>query len=132
MGLASKSFAQEERNYYLYKGTVEKMPITFFLVETISGCPKKYYSGIYQYDKLSNWLSLNSTNNQEGHMILVEHHLTGILNLQKKKETLNGIWISPDGKRVLKVTLKEVLMKSSTKEAYLDKYHDLEYQLNDC
>ena len=119
---------------YLYKGTVDgKLPITMYLKSEDNGCtPKLQYEGMYKYDKVSNWLQLEVTTNDKGQFILTEYDFTGVLILQKTAEGFNGIWISPDTKRQLKVVLKKEKLSEKDKEQYEDKYEKLNHSNYDC
>jgi guanylate kinase len=87
---------------------------------------------MYKYEKVSNWLQLEVTTNDKGQFILTEYDFTGVLILQKTAEGFNGIWISPDTKRQLKVVLKKEKLSDKDKEQYEDKYEKLNYSNYDC
>ena len=119
---------------YLYKGTIDgKMPVTMYLESEDNGCtPQLVYKGMYKYDKLSNWLQLEITSNDKGQFIFTEYQFSGVLILQKTKEGFNGIWISPDTKRQLKVVLKKAALSTKDIQLYEDRYEKLNYSNYDC
>lgn len=124
--------AQEERKTYLYKGFVDTRPVTMYLVETTDGCPSTHFTAIYKYDKVSNWLLLDITDLNDKKFMMVEQELTGVLSVSRSGNQINGVWISPDGKRVLKVSLKETGFTSKDRETYEDQLERTTYNYNDC
>ena len=111
--------AQTIEKSVLYKGTVEKMPVTLFLIPFENDCGiEPYYNAMYQYDGKSLWLQLSVSYNEKDEFVFVEEggagYFTGLLLLKKSANALNGTWISPDGKKQLKVQLKAV--RTSAKE----------------
>lgn len=132
LGVFSMISAQEGIRSFLYKGTVENMPVTLYLVEDTSGCGPKFYSGMYQYDKLSKWLYLEISDDESERMIMVEGGITGILSLKKTGKSLTGFWISPDGARKLVVNMKEIQISDKVDEKYRTIYDRLHYEWNDC
>ena len=124
-------FAQEVKTY-LYKGTIDKMPVTLYLIENISGCPSTTYEGMYKYDKISNWLQLEISDDEDKKLVMVENRITGILSLKKQNNSLNGYWISPDGNKKLNVQLKEVPLTNKIKEELEDKFEKVNYENHDC
>lgn len=124
--------AQEGMKNFLYKGTIDKFPVTLFLKEDTSGCGPKFYYGMYKYDNVSNWLYLTISDDEQSKLVMVEGGITGILSLKLSGETLKGFWISPDGNRKLNVNLKEVPTTNKTMKTYDDKYEEVNYEMNDC
>ncbi len=124
--------AQEERNAFLYKGSIDRMPVTMYLVENVTGCPTSYYYGIYKYDRVNKWLLLEIEYDQFHKMGMVENGITGFFSLTKKSDTLEGVWMSPDGKRVFKVQLKEVGTTSKSREQYEEALDKAMYEANGC
>ena len=124
--------AQEGMKKFLYKGKIDKFPVTLYLQEDTSGCGPKFYYGMYKYDKLSKWLYLTISDDEQNKLVMVEAGITGILSLKLSGETLNGFWISPDGARKLNVNLKEIPTTNKAMETYDKKYDDVNYEMNDC
>lgn len=124
--------AQEERKTYLYKGFVDTRPVTMYLVETTNQCPSTYFTAMYKYDKVNNWLLLDITDLDDKKFMMVEHELTGVLSVSRSGNQINGVWMSPDGKRVLKVSLKEAGFTSKDRETYENKLDQIMYDYHDC
>ena len=124
--------AQDEIKKFLYKGMIDKFPVTMYLIETTNGCPTTSYQGMYKYDNLSNWLYLEISDDEQNQLVMVEGGITGIISVKKSGETLKGFWISPDGKKKLNVNLKESPTTNKTMEKYDEKYDQVNYEMNDC
>jgi hypothetical protein len=124
----------QNKNYILYKGTMDgKLPITMYVTSADNECNADLlWRGMYKYDKLSKWLQLDITTNESNQFSMVEYRFTGAFILQKTPSGISGIWISPDGKRQLKVNLKEIPMKAAEREKYDDLLEKLNYENNDC
>lgn len=120
----------------LYKGTIDgKTAITFYAKEEENPCTADLmYTSMYRYDKSGSWIQLDITQNKksENQFVLVEYGFSGVMILKKEGTNFNGIWISPDGKRQLKVNLKEVRMTKKETETYADKMEKVNYENNDC
>ena len=120
----------------LYKGTIDgKIAITFYIKEEENPCiGGLMYTSMYRYDKAEKWIQLDITQNKktENQFVLVEHEFSGVMILKKEGLTFNGLWISPDSKKQLKVTLKEVRMTKKETESYEDKMEKVNYENNDC
>lgn len=127
----AKLSAQEVKTY-LYKGSIDKFPVTLYLHKEVSGCGPVFYKGMYKYDKLCKWLYLEISDDEQSRLVMVEGGITGILSLKKSGDTLQGFWISPDGSRKLTVQLKETPTTNKMMESYDRKYEDLNYEMNDC
>lgn len=124
--------AQEGIKKFLYKGTIDKFPVTLYLQEDTSGCGPKFYYGMYKYDNLSNWLYLTISDDEESKLVMVEGGITGIISVKMSGETLKGFWISPDGNRKLNVNLKEIPTTNKTMKSFDEKYEEVNYEMNDC
>ena len=124
--------AQEGIKKFLYKGTIDKFPVTLYLQEDTSGCGPKFYYGMYKYDNLSNWLYLTISDDEESKLVMVEGGITGIISVKMSGETLKGFWISPDGYRKLNVNLKEIPTTNKTMKSFDEKYEEVNYEMNDC
>ena len=129
----SQLFGQNSVSY-LYKGKMDgKMPITLYLKSEDNGCTDKLnYQGMYKYDKVSNWLQLEISQNEKDQFICVEFDFTGVLILQKTADGFNGTWISPDTKRQLKVEFKKEILSDKDKQMYEEKYEQVNYENYDC
>lgn len=109
------------------------MPITLYLKSEDNGCTDKLnYQGMYKYDKVSNWLQLEISQNEKDQFICVEFDFTGVLILQKTADGFNGTWISPDTKRQLKVEFKKEILSDKDKQMYEEKYEQVNYENYDC
>lgn len=128
---AGKMSAQEVKKH-LYKGTIDKYPVTFYLIEEISGCPTTSYTGMYKYDNISKWLYLEISDDEENRLVMVEGGITGIISVKKTGGVLQGFWISPDGNKKLNVNVKEVPTTSKKLQSYDEKYDQVNYEMNDC
>jgi elongation factor P hydroxylase len=63
---------------------------------------------------------------------MVEHFNTGIFILKRENNQLIGLWISPDGKKQLKVELKKVKINPKQIESFENALDNENYQVNDC
>lgn len=126
------SIHAQEIKKHLYKGTIDKYPVTLYLVEEISGCPTTSYTGMYKYDNVSNWLYLDISDDEKSRLVMVEGGITGIISVKKINDTLKGYWISPDGNKKLNISLKEIPTNSKTLKPYEEKYDQVNYEMNDC
>lgn len=129
-------FSQEIISQELYKGTIGKdLQIQFYLKIEEDGCPNIHASAIYKYEnnKNDNWILLNSTMNYEkGRYTFVEVRNTGILLLEKKGNSFNGLWISSDGAKQLPVKLEKQNISGQKLEYLENKLEEEYYNENDC
>lgn len=99
------SNAQQIISQEKYVGTIDgKINISFYLKIEETGCPSIIASGIYKYtdNKSANWILLDTTFSEKAQQYtFVEHYNTGIMLLKRNSENLQGLWISPDGKKQL-------------------------------
>jgi len=127
--------AQSVKNS-LYKGTVDgKTSVTFYIKTEENPCTADLmYTSMYRYGKTGSWIQLDITQNKknENHFVLVEHGFSGVMILKKDGANFNGLWISPDSKKQLKVDLKEVTMTKKEIENYESKMEKINYENNDC
>lgn len=127
--------AQTTKNT-LYKGTIDgKIAVTFYIKEEENPCiGGLMYTSMYKYDKTGNWIQLYITQNQknENQFILVEQGFSGTMIMKKEGLSFNGLWISPDTKKQLKVDLKEVSITKKEIEDYETKMEKVNYENNDC
>lgn len=124
----------QELQSEIYTGFLnEKMPITLYLQPNENECNGTvYYEGMYKYDGVSNWLQLNITKNAKMQFVMVEHHFTGVLILQKSKHSFTGIWISSDSKQQYKTELNLVTVHTKEMESFDDTFEEVNYENNDC
>jgi len=118
----------------LYKGFIDgRMPVTLFLKPYTNACNAEInYQAMYRYERRSQWLQLYITTNEADNFACIEHGFTGALILKKEKEQLDGIWISPDGARQLKVKLKQVPLSAPEEQEYEKTLDQINYEHNDC
>ena len=119
----------------LYEGKLGSKDITLYLKMAEDGCPRVYPSGIYKYkqNKTDNWLLLDIIfSDSKNQFTMVEHYNTGVLLLTRSGGTLKGIWISPDGKKQLEVTLSKSKISTQDIEKLEDKLESENYSANDC
>lgn len=130
----SSTLMQAQNTSALYKGTVNgNMPVTLFIQSVENGCGgDPYYTAMYRYDKVSNWLQLNVTEGIKQQFALVEEGFTGLMILKKEGDMMNGTWISPDSKKQIPVQLKKVTISKKEMGTYEDKMEKLNYENHDC
>lgn len=128
---AQQIIAQEK-----YQGTIDgKISISFYLKIEETGCPKVVASGVYKYtdNKAGNWILLDTTFSEKVQQYtFVEHYNTGIMLLKRDNNSLQGLWISPDGKKQLKVSLKKLKPTKAEIDKMEDELEKANYNANDC
>ena len=128
---AQQIIAQEK-----YVGTIDgKINISFYLKIEETGCPSIIASGIYKYtdNKDGNWILLDTNFSEKAQQYtFVEHYNTGIMLLKRNPDNLQGLWISPDGKKQLKVYLKKIKLTKAEIEKMEDELEKANYNANDC
>jgi hypothetical protein len=128
---AQKIISQE-----LYEGKLDnKIAISLYLKVAENGCPNVYANAIYKYMgiKNSNYILLHTfLSETKKQFTMVEQSNTGIFILKKSENTLNGIWISPDGNKQLKVELQKVKQNTNQVDALEKSYDKAEYDADDC
>lgn len=128
--------AQQILNQEKYIGTIDgKINISFYLKIEETGCPKIIASGIYKYtdNKNGNWILLDTTFSEKAQQYtFVEHYNTGLMLLKRNSDNLQGLWISPSGKKQLKVNLKKVKQTKAEIEKMEDELEKANYNANDC
>jgi len=126
------TISAQEIKKYLYKGKIDKYPVTLYLIEEISGCPTTHYTGMYKYDQVSKWLYLDISDDEGSKLVMVEGGITGIISVIRNGESLTGFWISPDGNKKLKVNLQKVPANSKMLQPFEEKYDQVNDEMNDC
>lgn len=128
---AQQILAQEK-----YVGTIDgKINISFYLKIEETGCPNVIASGIYKYtdNKSGNWILLDTTFSEKAQQYtFVEHYNTGLMLLKRNSDNFQGLWISPDGKKQLKVNLKKIKQTKFEIEKMEDELEKANYNANDC
>ncbi|MBD3904103.1 hypothetical protein IEW27_05760 [Chryseobacterium sp. C-2] len=134
--LSISAFSQQILKQEKYTGTIDgKINISLYLKIEETGCPSIVASGIYKYtdNKTTNWILLDTTFSEKAQQYtFVEHYNTGIMLLKRNSETLQGLWISPDGKKQLKVNLKKIKQSKAEIEKMEDELEKANYSANDC
>lgn len=126
------TFAQQTPTW-LYKGTIDNKAITFYVTTKADPCGSdEHYMGIYKYGNSKKWILLDAQTNYKGNFCYTEKKFSGVMILQKTDSTLNGIWISPDGKRQLKVELTVQKMTPDEGRKLETIYQDTVYEYDDC
>ncbi len=119
-----------------YEGTINgNIEIALYLKVSENGCPTTYAESIYQYKKNegNKWILLETSFTKEmNQFTFVELFNTGILLLNKENANLNGLWLSPDGKKQLKVVLNKVAIDKTQIENLEDQLEETYYNANDC
>lgn len=130
------SNAQQIISQEKYVGTIDgKINISFYLKIEETGCSSIIASGIYKYtdNKSANWILLDTTFSEKAQQYtFVEHYNTGIMLLKRNSENLQGLWISPDGKKQFKVNLKKIKQSKAEIEKMEDELEKANYSANDC
>ncbi|MBS7252424.1 hypothetical protein [Flavobacterium branchiicola] len=132
----SHTQAQTSPTSNLYKGTLDgKTPITVYIKTEENPCTADLmYTSMYRYNKSNKWIQLDITQNvkNENEFVLVEHGFSGVLILKKTGNAFNGLWISSDTKKQLKVDLKEAVMTKKELENHEKTLEKVNYENNDC
>ena len=134
--LSSYGYSQKIISQELYEGKIDgKIEISLYLKVAENGCPTIYSEGIYKYksNKNKEWILFDITfSESQNQFTMVEHFNTGIFLLKRESNQLKGLWISPDGKKQLKVELKKVKINTKQIESLENSLENENYQANDC
>ncbi|WP_136667866.1 hypothetical protein [Flavobacterium sp. H122] len=134
--ITSLSYAQTIHFQEYYEGTLDnKTKIIFYFKMSEDGCPRTYVDAIYKYatNKNNEWILLNTTFSEEKQQYtLVEHYNTGMFLLKRDKGKLFGLWISPDGKKQLKVDLTKIKVPKTKIESLENQLEKEQYEAHDC
>ncbi|CEN50479.1 hypothetical protein [Capnocytophaga canis] len=132
--LSLQGFSQTIISQTYYEGTIgTDLKVGLYLAIKENGCPTTYAEAYYKYEKSNERILLESfMDHKEERFTFVEFGNTGILLLHRKGETLEGLWIAPDGKKQLKVTLKALPQSEKSYERMEDHYERLHYESHDC
>ena len=116
----------------VYEGTIDgKISVTFYIQQQENECSTDlFYTSMYRYDKSGSWIQLHVTANRQNvnQFVLVEEGFSGFMVLKKNENNFNGLWISPDTKKQLKVELKQVGLSKKERETYEKKMYEVNYQ----
>ena len=63
---------------------------------------------------------------------MVEYGLTGLMILKETAKNFNGIWISPDKKKQLKVNFEKKKVSEAQQERLIQILDELNYTSNEC
>lgn len=134
--ISSIGYSQEIISQELYEGKLDgNLEISLYLKVAEDGCPRIYSQGIYKYksNKNKKWILFDITFSESKNLFtMVEHFNTGIFILKRENNELNGLWISPDGKKQMKVALKKVKIIAKQIENLENTLEKENYEANDC
>lgn len=125
--------AAQEVKQYFYQGTVANRAVRFYLKQLPNNCGgSDTYQAMYQYGKGKNWIELMNQTDDKGVFCFTEIRFTGVLILKKSAKGMQGIWISPDTKRQLKVNLTLQKLTQKDTEELEDRLEVTHYENFDC
>ncbi|MFJ1261170.1 hypothetical protein ACILDS_00520 [Capnocytophaga canis] len=132
--LSLQGFSQTIISQTYYEGTIgTDLKVGLYLAIKETGCPNTYAQAYYKYEKSNERILLESfMDHKEERFTFVEFGNTGILLLHRKGETLEGLWIAPDGKKQLQVTLKALPQSQKSYERMEEHLEQLNYEAHDC
>lgn len=117
----------------LFNGTIDNKQVTLYLKESENECGGfETYMGIYRYGKSATWIQILPETDGKGNFTMPEYRFSGVMVLQKTAAGMQGIWISPDGKRQLKVILNIQPLSKQQKELFEDALEKTNYENYDC
>jgi hypothetical protein len=129
------TLAAQDVKSTLYKGTINSRPVTLYLKQEPNPCGGEtglLYQGIYRYGAGKEWIELGVSTNGKGNFVMTEFKFTGVMILNKKAATLEGIWISSDGKTQLNVILKQQVLSDKQKEEMEEDLEKTHHENYDC
>ena len=128
------SQAQDSFRFFYAEGLMDgKMKVTMVGTSEISSCTAEtLYMIMYKYDNTSKWLLLDVDYDDKSNFSMVEYGFTGLMILKETPKNFNGIWISPDQKRQLKVNFEKKKVSEAQQERLIQILEDLNYSYNDC
>ncbi|WP_172917258.1 hypothetical protein [Capnocytophaga canis] len=132
--LSLQGFSQTIISQTYYEGIIgTDLKVGLYLAIKETGCPNTYAEAYYKYEKSNERILLESfMDHKEERFTFVEFGNTGILLLHRKGETLEGLWIAPDGKKQLQVTLKALPQSQKSYERMEEHLEQLNYEAHDC
>lgn len=126
------TFAQQTPTW-LYKGTIDNKAITFYVTTKLDACGgNEHYMGMYKYGNAKKWILLSAETDYKNNFCYTEVKFTGVMILQKSDTGMTGTWISPDGKRQLKIELTVQKMVPDDRGKFETIYQDTIYEYDDC
>lgn len=133
--LSLSSFAQTKKSF-LYSGKIDNNPVTLYMTLEPSQCTNEdEYMAVYQYGngKGEKWIQLDiRSNRKNNNLCMTEYTFTGVMVVQKSAQGITGIWISPDGKKQLKVELTAQSLSATEKERLEKVLEIVNFENNDC
>ncbi|MFK8285115.1 hypothetical protein [Capnocytophaga canis] len=132
--LSLQGFSQTIISQTYYEGTIgTDLKVGLYLAIKETGCPNTYAQAYYKYEKSNERILLESFMDfNEERFTFVEFGNTGVLLLHRKGDTLEGLWIAPDGKKQLPVKLKALPQSQKSYERMEEHYERLHYESHDC
>lgn len=122
----------KSQNYY--EGKIGKdLNIRLYLAMEEDDCYGNRAKGYYKYQKSDGRILLNIFfSEKEQNLVMVEEGNTGILILNRKGKLMEGVWIAPNGKKQLKVELKEVAQSVKEFQQMEEHWEKLSNKAKDC
>ncbi|ATA72899.1 hypothetical protein CGC49_06180 [Capnocytophaga sp. H4358] len=132
--LSLQGFSQTIISQTYYEGTIgTDLKVGLYLAIKENECPTTYAQAYYKYEKSNERILLSAyMDDKEERFTFVEFGNTGVLLLHRKGDTLEGLWIAPDGKKQLPVKLKALPQSPKSYERMEDHYERLHYESHDC
>lgn len=132
---SGKSIAQKIVSQHYYEGVIgQNINIQLYLVIRENECGGENIAfGYYKYVKQDERILLNVFfSEKEQNFTMVEQPNTGILILNRKPKTMEGLWISSNGKTQHKVLLKEIPQTPKNFETMENHLEQLNHEAHDC
>lgn len=128
------SLAQDTFRFFYAEGLMDgKMKVTMVGTSNVWDCTAEtYYTVMYKYDNVSNWLLLDVDHDGKNNFSMVEYGFTGLMILKETPKNFNGIWISPDQKKQLKVNFEKKKVSEAQQERLIQILDELNYTNNEC
>lgn len=128
------SQAQDSFRFFYAEGLMDgKMKVTMVGTSEISSCTAEtLYMIMYKYDNTSKWLLLDVDYDDKSNFSMVEYGFTGLMILKETPKNFNGIWISPDQKKQLKVNFEKKKVSTAQQEKLIQILDELNYTNNEC
>ncbi|WP_255317544.1 hypothetical protein [Capnocytophaga canimorsus] len=129
-----QGFSQTIISQTYYEGTIgTDLKVGLYLAIKENECPTTYAQAYYKYEKSNERILLSAyMDDREERFTFVEFGNTGVLLLHRKGDTLEGLWIAPDGKKQLPVKLKALPQSQKSYERMEEHYERLHYESHDC
>ena len=130
--------AGDQTSVLQYTGRVGERAVTMYLKDEPAPCggTARLITAAYRYDGVSQWLELRVSNDERGHLAMVESGLaagvSGALMLVRDGSVLKGKWISPDGERLLPARFDQAPTSAKKREEIEDTLEKVHYENDDC